>query len=100
MWQIWLLCPELLAQLDSGLYICGNSTSDPEAREAWVEERVEYYRTHWRKFKEMYAEYFAAVAAATSNEGSTLDDTGTGLIVDCNMPHICAQSTHAFWLFG
>ena len=86
--------------MDSGLYICGNSTSDSAAREAWVEERVEYHRTHWRKFKEIYAEYFAAAAAATSNEGSTLDDTDTGLILDCNMRHYYAQSPHAFWHCG
>ena len=85
MWQIWLLCPELLAQMDSGLYVCGNSTMDAPAREAWVEERVDYHRTHWRKFEEMYVEYFAGVAAATSNEGRTLDASVTGLIVDCNM---------------
>ena len=50
-----------------------------------MEEHVDYHRTHWRKFKEMYVEYFAGVAAATSNEGRTLDASVTGLIVDCNM---------------
>ena len=86
--------------MDSGLYICGNSTSDSAAREAWVEERVEYHRTHWRKFKEMYVEYFAGVAAASTNEGSTLDDSGTGWILDYNLRHHCAQITHVLWHFG
>lgn len=100
MWQIWWLCPELLAQMDSGLYVCGNSTIDPIRREAWVEDRVEYHRTHWRNFKEKYVEYFEALAASTSNEGSTLDATGTGLIPDCYMRDHYAQRTHALWHYG
>jgi hypothetical protein len=65
-----------------------------------VELHVEYHRTHWRKFEEVYAEYFASLAASTSNEGRTLDASVTGLIVDCNMRHNCAQITHVLWHFG
>ena len=69
------MCPELLSQMDNGLYVSGKSTVDPTSRETWVEENVEYHRRHWRKFKEMYTKYFEDLTSARSNQGRQLDCT-------------------------
>jgi hypothetical protein len=99
--QIWWMCPELLAQMDSGLYVCGKSTLDSTARDTWVVERVEYHRRHWRKFKEMYAQYFEDLASARSNQGRQLDED-TGLNIDCvhhcQMTRSCAHSMPGVWM--